>query len=327
MKTKFYQKLNSKALSIIEKATGDLSIYQKKKLSELYVGKGLSIIYNECLYGNRGLKNPLNGAYKDQFFTPPYVGILFCKILQIPKRAFIYDPAIGSGRLFLKTAGIDKHVFVTGIEIDAEVCRVAKALLGRQASIVNDNLLNYRDTGVKFTYCIGNPPMTATLDDAKRIYKATNSKGKLTTFFAYLENAVMALDNGGLLGVVTPIGWRNHRNMSSTFYKWFKKRMTLLLEMPISGHIFVGSHTGNGRLLFSIEVYLKIDSNLISAFETKPIKFNKIFSPDELARLASTPYSRIHKIYPELHSFQKLYGPFIKLAATNAHRGQSPQHL
>jgi methylase of polypeptide subunit release factors len=315
---------------MVREADGALSPEQKRRVAELYVGKGVLAATPERWREDTNVEAEavLRASERDQFFTPPFVGAFLATLLQIPRGAFVYDPAVGSGRMFLELSGLESHVLVSGTEIDPEACEVARALLGKNALVVNDDLIHYREVSARFTYCLGNPPFVTWLKDEGRVYRATNDQGRVPAMFAFMENAILALEQGGLLAVVVPRGWRQTDVVPEPFAQWFDSQVQLLLQIAVSASLFVRAGSGDDEwLVFSMEVFQKSVGGAEDAAGIPPVKLDRLLPSREIETLARLPLTALYASCPELRLFGAAYGALLAGTAGKARRGVRPQPL
>ncbi len=321
---------NALALKIVREAGGKLSVQQKRQVAALYVGKGVLAATPERWREEAGVepKEVIRASERDQFFTPPYMGTFLARLLQIPKGAFIYDPAIGAGSMYLELAGLDSRVFVSGIEIDPEACEVARALLGKNALVINDDLVHYREVPVRFTYCLGNPPFVTWLKDERRAYRGADDQGRVPALIAFMENAIVALDKGGLMALVTPRGWRQSAAVPEPFGRWFDSQVHPLLQIPVSGGLFERAGFDDDEwLVFSMEVFRKFVDAPGKAPGGPSVTVHRPLLPQELEALAGLPIAGLFTSCPELRVFEDAYGALLAEIARKALRGARPQPL
>lgn len=176
------------------------------------------LVYEYCL----GKFAENEGKNAGQFYTPTSIVKLLVEILQ-PYKGRIYDPACGSGGMFVQSAkfiqahhGNLKNISIYGQEYNSNTWKLAQlnlAIRGIEANFgdtFGDTFTQDQHKHEKFDFIIANPPFNLkewgydTLQDDPRWKFGVPPKGNAN--FAWIQHMIHHLADSGKIGLVLSNG-------------------------------------------------------------------------------------------------------------------------
>jgi adenine-specific DNA-methyltransferase len=144
-----------------------------------------------------------------QYFTPKYLRDILLSNFKFKAGDKVLDPGVGTGEFLKDALALEAKLEVHGWDIDGEVLKVAKKLVGK-GSYKKISALDYKDKNC-FDYVIGNPPyfeMNNLDDKYKEKFKEVIG-GRVNIFGLFFQIGLDLLKPGGKLAYVVPPSMNN----------------------------------------------------------------------------------------------------------------------
>lgn len=217
-------------------------------------GDAFGAVY-EYFLGQFAMKEGRKGGV---FYTPTSIVRLIVEIIQ-PYQGRVYDPACGSGGMFVQSAdfrrrhrqnsGTANALSIYGVEKDATTVKLAKmnlAVHGLGGDIVEANTY-YQDphkscdkVGGRFDYVMANPPFNVSGVDKERLRDDPRFKAGLPTpdnaNYLWIQTFHSALADGGRAGFVMSNAAGDARGTE------LEIRKKLILDKSVDVMVSVGSN-------------------------------------------------------------------------------------
>lgn len=158
-----------------------------------------------------GLTSRRRRSDKGQFFTPRTVCAALARLVPLPPRARLLDPACGSGGLLAAALEVEPTLRTTGVDVDTGALRVAQLLqllAGRQGAWQHGDALRpgTLEEGA-WDVILSNPPFAGDLQDPALTSRyAISQVVRPERDVLFVERCLQLLRPGGALGLVLPAG-------------------------------------------------------------------------------------------------------------------------
>ncbi|MCI0526259.1 MAG: SAM-dependent methyltransferase, partial [Nitrospira sp.] len=152
------------------------------------------------------------------------------------QKSTLLDNCCGHGSMFWH---LQEGCLATGIEIQEEAYRIAKALFP-QHYVVNDDCLNYVFFD-QFDYVLINPPFGLWWQTEKNL-DLKGYDGKILSHTACLELAIRAVKPSGFIACVLPMGVKEKQEMV-TFRRWYRNHAVVIAQVILPASAFVKQGT------------------------------------------------------------------------------------
>jgi SNF2 family DNA or RNA helicase len=216
---------NQRALELIENGA-----FNRQEVFELYTGTGGLIEPTDGDSSFAGSKLALG-----QYFTPPEIAKFIIDFLAIQKGT-VLDNCCGHGSMFWH---LPEGCYATGIEIQEEAYRVAKALYP-QHCVVQDDCQNHVSQN-QFDYVLINPPFGLWWKTDKNL-DLVGYDGKILSHVACLELAIRAVRPSGFVACILPMGVKERQDMIS-FRRWYRNHAVAIAQVILPALAFVKQGT------------------------------------------------------------------------------------
>jgi len=294
---------NQKALEMIERGNFD-----REEVFELYTGLGGLVELDDTESSFAGSKLALG-----QYFTPSPVTKFIVDFLAIPIGATVLDNCCGHGAMFWH---LPEGCYATGIEIQEEAYRIAKALFP-QHCIIQDDCLNHLFFD-QFDYVLINPPFGLNWQTEKALDLAGYG-GKIFSHLACLELALRAVKPSGFVACILPTGVSERPDIVS-FRRWYRNHAIVVAQIKLPSSTFVKQGT-------EVECFLLILQKLPAKRRTPFITTSLSIGWDNKGRPTENDLPEILELWQLQEGYQDVlaYASFIKESKPVIIQAKTPQ--